>query len=542
MRVARAGDVDLSTLVLLTEPQAAAISYSARDRLETGEHVAVYDLGGGTFDAAVLRKTADGFALVGQPEGLDRFGGIDIDAAVLTHIDHELDGALSAADQNDPDVQFALQRLRDDCRAAKETLSGDSDTSIQVSLPGIQRRVRLTRVEIEGMVRPRLKDTIDALRRTIASAGIEVEDVSRVLMVGGSSRIPLAPDMVARSLGRPVAVDAHPKLSIALGAAAFRGAATAPVARPVASAAPPNVAPASVVQAAPGPSPSPSPSPSPPRFAPPPAPPVVPSRPATSAASATPPRPPAAAAPAPSSSKRGRGARRRTILAAAGALLVVAIVVTVIVTRSGGSDPTSTAPDVTDASTPRTDPPESVPSDVLAVASSKVDAIIDVSGVRGVGSIATGNFCPFDMPAVVAAVPSAFASAVSPQAAEDVASAVQRVTPEITVLNCTSTQGDLQRQIGVETWLSGTRTAQDDVTTRFAGRTVQLDDSVSHRDGTLLTYCVTPGSGGEARFCSATWSRDGLVIGLFARQLSADNLSLWLQAVLDGLIGDLSDP
>jgi hypothetical protein len=65
---------------------------------------------------------------------------------------------------------------------------------------------------------------------------------------------------------------------------------------------------------------------------------------------------------------------------------------------------------------------------------------------------------------------------------------------------------------------------------------------VSHRDGTLLTYCVTPGSGGEARFCSATWSRDGLVIGLFARQLSADNLSLWLQAVLDRLIGDLSDP
>ncbi len=523
--VARAGGVDLSTLVLLTEPQAAAISYSARDRLETGEHVAVYDLGGGTFDAAVLRKTADGFALVGQPEGLDRFGGIDIDAAVLTHIDIELDGALSAVDQNDPDVQFALQRLRDDCRAAKETLSGDSDTSIQVSLPGIQRRVRLTRVEIESMVRPRLKDTIDALRRTIASAGIEVDDVSRVLMVGGSSRIPLAPDMVARSLGRPVAVDAHPKLSIALGAAAFRGATAVPV------------APAPVVPVAPAPQ----------RFAPPPTPaaptrPVpatpIPATPRPVVAPAAPPAPPRTADPPP----RSGGGRRRALMAAVGVVVVSAVVIGVIVSRSGGEDEStdSKEPATTNAPTPDTEAVDVPGGDLVATATSALAAVVDTSGVGGVGSTASGNFCPFDMPTAVAAVPAELATAVPAVAGTNIVASVTRVTPEITVLTCASTQGNLTRQVAVESWSSGDRSAEDDVRKRFTGRTVQIDESVPFGDGEILTYCVVTGPNSEARFCAATWSQDGLVVGVTGRQLSASNLSRWLRLMLGGLIDDLA--
>ncbi len=228
--VARLGGVDLGRLRLLSEPQAAAISYSTRDRVEPGEHVAVYDFGGGTFDAAVLRKTADGFELVGQPEGLDRFGGIDVDAAIIDYVDHETDGALSALDQSDPVIAAGLQRMREDCRSAKEALSSDSDTALDVALPGVHRRVRITRKEIEDIVRPRLRETTAALSRAIASAGLTTDDIDRILLVGGSSRIPLVPEMVARTLGRPVAVDAHPKFAIALGAADYAPRAIVPIA------------------------------------------------------------------------------------------------------------------------------------------------------------------------------------------------------------------------------------------------------------------------------------------------------------------------
>ena len=85
---------DLGEVVLLTEPQAAAVSYASQERVEVGSTVAVYDLGGGTFDAAVLRKTAHGFEHLGHPEGIERMGGIDFDAAVFAHVQRVLGGSL----------------------------------------------------------------------------------------------------------------------------------------------------------------------------------------------------------------------------------------------------------------------------------------------------------------------------------------------------------------------------------------------------------------------------------------------------------------
>src|SRR5262245_61219492 len=75
-----------------TEPEAAAIFYAQQQRIEPGTIVAVYDLGGGTFDAAVLRKTMVGFEILGRPEGIERLGGIDFDAAVFAHVVAALDG------------------------------------------------------------------------------------------------------------------------------------------------------------------------------------------------------------------------------------------------------------------------------------------------------------------------------------------------------------------------------------------------------------------------------------------------------------------
>ncbi|MDY7100210.1 MAG: Hsp70 family protein, partial [Actinomycetota bacterium] len=209
---------DLGGAELLTEPQAAAIYYASTERVEPGQIVAVYDLGGGTFDAAVLRKTPTGFEILGSPEGIERLGGIDFDAAVFAHVDRALDGAISELDPEEPGVMAAVSRLRAECIEAKEGLSTDTDVSIPVLLPELQTEVRLTRSEFEAMVRPALADSIDAMHRAVRSAGVASADVSAVLLVGGSSRIPLVAQMVGAELGRPVAVDAHPKHAIALGA------------------------------------------------------------------------------------------------------------------------------------------------------------------------------------------------------------------------------------------------------------------------------------------------------------------------------------
>ena len=223
LEAARLAGVDLARVRLITEPAAAAVAYAQQQRIEPGEIVAVYDLGGGTFDAAVVRRAVVGsettFELLGTPEGMERLGGIDFDQAVLAHVDAVLDGMVSSADSSDPQVLAGQARLRDECRRAKEALSNDTDATIPVSLPGVQTEVRLTRDELEEMVRPRIAETVRALQRTIASAGITVADVSRVLLVGGSSRMPIVAQIIREALGRSVSADADPKLAIAIGAA-----------------------------------------------------------------------------------------------------------------------------------------------------------------------------------------------------------------------------------------------------------------------------------------------------------------------------------
>ncbi len=229
VRLAELG-VDSDAISTLTEPVAAAIHFAAAERLDPGQTVAVYDLGGGTFDAAVLSKTADGFTVLGEVEGVERLGGIDFDEAVFQHVVRFTEEALAELDVDDPASIQALTRLRQECVDAKEVLSADVDVTIPVVLPNFQREVRLTRTEFEAMIRPLLQQTVEALQRAIRSAGVEAQDLAAVLLVGGSSRIPLIAEMVGAELGRPIAVDRHPKHTVALGAAISAGRAeeTAP--------------------------------------------------------------------------------------------------------------------------------------------------------------------------------------------------------------------------------------------------------------------------------------------------------------------------
>jgi actin-like ATPase involved in cell morphogenesis len=222
------------TVTFLAEPQAAALSYAASERVANGSTIAVYDLGGGTFDAAVVHKAdgagPSGFGLLGRPEGLERLGGIDFDQVVFDHVRDGLPEAFAQLDDTDPAVLSAVAQIRRECTEAKEALSSDTEVSIPVMLPNSRGSVRLHRSEFEGLIYPQVEDTVTALRRAVQSAGLAPEQLTAVLLVGGSSRIPLVGQLVSEQLGRPVAVDADPKNAIA------KGAALAIAPRPVAQA------------------------------------------------------------------------------------------------------------------------------------------------------------------------------------------------------------------------------------------------------------------------------------------------------------------
>ena len=245
----------------VTEPEAAAAHYATSRQLADGEIIAVYDLGGGTFDATVLRKQRSGIEILGVPEGVERLGGIDFDEAILSFVNYSASGALSELDMGDPQTAIAIARLRQDCVLAKEALSVDTETTIPVFLPHRHFDVRLTRADFEEMIRAPIESTIGTLGRALRSAEVDPAQLSAVLLVGGSSRIPLVSRMVSEELGRPTVVDAHPKYAVALGAATLaraHGGAAAPGPSP----APPRS------QRLPSPAPTPAPPDAPPPVVP----------------------------------------------------------------------------------------------------------------------------------------------------------------------------------------------------------------------------------------------------------------------------------
>ncbi len=212
----------LGSAELLSEPQAATISYASREGVEVGAHLAVYDLGGGTFDAAVVRKDSPtALTVLGRPEGIDGLGGVTFDETLFEHVCAAAGVPLTQVDPNDPDIVPEIARLRRECTEAKEALSVDTDTTVAVSLGRVRQRVRVTRAEFEEMIRPELERTIEALHGALGSADVGADQVDAILLVGGSSRIPLVSQLISAEFGQAPASDTDPKTAVAEGAARF---------------------------------------------------------------------------------------------------------------------------------------------------------------------------------------------------------------------------------------------------------------------------------------------------------------------------------
>lgn len=217
---------DLPEVTFCPESLAAAASYSIREPAGGNSTIAVYDLGGGTFDAAVVHRTGAGTSSVlGTPERIERLGGASFDDAVFGHVL----AAIPALGELDPDapvppaVAARLRRsfaaCRRECAEAKEALSTGAEVTIPVLFPEIQTQVTVVRDEFEDLIRPLVAQTLEALRRALRSAGVDPVDLDAVLLVGGSSRVPLVARAVSADLGCPVVAGADPETAIALGAA-----------------------------------------------------------------------------------------------------------------------------------------------------------------------------------------------------------------------------------------------------------------------------------------------------------------------------------
>jgi molecular chaperone DnaK len=219
----------LGSAMLVPEPVAAATGYAAGARIEPGATVGIYDLGGGRCDATVLRRERDGFVVVGAPEGVEQFGGADLDEVVLAHVRDALGPAWEALDPTDPDVLAAVADLRREATAAKEALSQDTEVLVPVALPGSRTQVRLGRAEFEEMIRPALTDTVEAVRRALDGAGTSPADLAALVLVGGSVRIPLVPQLLSEEFGRDVTVAPDPVGVVAVGAALVAAGVRRPV-------------------------------------------------------------------------------------------------------------------------------------------------------------------------------------------------------------------------------------------------------------------------------------------------------------------------
>ena len=200
----------LNVLRLLNEPTAAAVAYG----LDKGAEgvIAIFDLGGGTFDISILRLNRGVFEVMATA-GDSSLGGDDIDRLVAQWIMQEAGIADDAG-------HVQMRRLVHVARTAKETLTDRPAVEVKLELmDGPPWRGELTRERFEALIEPLLQKTLSPCRRALRDAGIRTADVEAVVMVGGSTRIPLVRQRVGEFFGREPLVDIDPDRVVAVGAA-----------------------------------------------------------------------------------------------------------------------------------------------------------------------------------------------------------------------------------------------------------------------------------------------------------------------------------
>ena len=215
---------------LINEPTAAALAYGL-DKQDTNEKILVYDLGGGTFDVSIL-ELGDGVFEVLSTSGNNHLGGDDFDNRLVDYVVAEIkkdEGVDLSSDK------MAMQRIKEASEKAKKDLSGM--TSTQISLPFIAQvdgnpvnfEMDITRAKFESLISDLVDSTTEPVRKALKDAGITKNDIDKVILVGGSTRIPMVQELVKKETGKDPSKGVNPDEVVSMGAAIQGGVLTGDV-------------------------------------------------------------------------------------------------------------------------------------------------------------------------------------------------------------------------------------------------------------------------------------------------------------------------
>ena len=215
---------------IINEPTAAALAYGLdkQDKLQT---ILVYDLGGGTFDVSIL-ELGDGVFEVKSTAGNNRLGGDDFDERIMNYLVDEFKKENGVDLSND---KMAMQRIKDAAEKAKKDLSGM--TTAQISLPFIAQNsegplhfeATLSKAKFEDLCRDLFDSTLEPVHKALKDAKLSAKDIDKVILVGGSTRIPYIQELVKKELGQELNKSVNPDEVVAMGAAIQGGVLTGEV-------------------------------------------------------------------------------------------------------------------------------------------------------------------------------------------------------------------------------------------------------------------------------------------------------------------------
>lgn len=215
---------------IINEPTAAALAYGL-DKQENMHTILVYDLGGGTFDVSIL-ELGDGVFEVKSTAGNNKLGGDDFDERIVNYL------VETFKKENGVDLtkdKMAMQRLKDAAEKAKKDLSGVTTT--QISLPFISQstdgplhlEVSLSRAKFEDLIRDLVDSTLEPVRKAMKDAKLTKNDINKVILVGGSTRIPCVQELIKKELGKEPSKEVNPDEVVSMGAAIQGGVLTGDV-------------------------------------------------------------------------------------------------------------------------------------------------------------------------------------------------------------------------------------------------------------------------------------------------------------------------